>query len=401
MWHLEDARELLHAGIRANQPHKTRVALSVFSEVKTEALEKGLPKIVKDIHKALFDALGNLAVIRKVVSKSVSEDILEQMLDHVDIGIFDLWGLKPEAMTIRTSNLLAGSLIRTYDKGYYDYQKILEPFAHKKFHAAWKMIYGQMLRACAEKDIAGYRIEHLHGDSFLFDIVHKHPETPLTAPILEVLMENQAAVLKHLDKLSSFKDHWCSKRPLPAWAVIKLHALGFTEIFDVAGVEVFAKVTDPRQLILAKEAGISITKEFVTSKLLATAYEPMEATCQRMSSDAIVYALESDDYSLADFKALRARVTGDKSKTNADIKHMLRTDVAEALHGVYGQARTDISQLMIDKTRLLINWALKYEPNGLNDDLMSALTGLKHLPKTLIHRTPRLRDIAFGADLGL
>lgn len=51
---------------------------------------------------------------------------------------------------------------------------------------------------------------------------------------------------------------------------------------------------------------------------------------------------------------------------------MLRVDVAQALHGVYGKERDDISALMIRKSRFMISWGLLYKSNGFNDGLMDA-----------------------------
>lgn len=229
------------------------------------------------------------------------------MLTHVDVGILDLFGLKFEQMTVRTSTLLADSMIRFYDKGYYEYQKVLEPFSDKKFHSAWKRLYGHMLTATLDVSDNRYLNDHVLGDHYLFEVVNKSEGTPLAESSLEVLMQNKDAVLHHLGRIDRICNRYPAKRPLDSWVVSRLYSMGFSQILEVCGSEVFALVKDPRQLMIAQEAGITIEKDFVISKLLGNAYPPKEAAYQRMDSDAIVYMLESDEFSMEDLRSFVPR----------------------------------------------------------------------------------------------
>lgn len=401
MWNIEDARDLLRSGVRQNRPDKVEDALTALQAVKAQASKGNAPDIAQEIVREINSTLSDLAIVQHVMSGNLSSEVLELFLAHTDIAIYQLSFLNPKKMSDRLSRAIADSLIRHYEHGYYDYTKILALFENKKHHGDWKRLYAHMLNATADISTEKYRCDHLHSEHNLFYVAQKNEDSPLTTALLEVMLENQDAVLKHLNHLTSFKDFGLPQRPLASSIVCKLHAQGFTGIVEHAGSELFSMVKDPRQLMIAQEAGIAIEKDFVINKLLCKAYRPNNVAYERMASDAIVYMLESDEFTMDEIKWIRASVCGTNSKTNRDIKRMLNTDVAEALHGLYGKERDKTSELTIKKTRFMVNWALRYEPNGLTDELMNALMGLKHLPKTIIHKNLKLRDAAFGSDLGL
>lgn len=401
MWSIEDARDLLRSGVRENRPDKVEDALTALRLVKAQATEGNSPDIAQEVVREINHTLSDLAVVQHVMSGRLSTEVLELFMAHTDVAHYQLDTLNPQKMSVRLSRAIADSLLRHYEHGYYDYSKILTYFENKKHHGDWKRLYAHMLKTTADISTEKYRCDHLYGEHNLFYVANNNENSPLTTPVLEVMLENQGAVLKHLDHLTSFKDFGLPQRPLASSLVCKLHAQGFAGIVEHAGSELFAMVKDPRQLMIAQEAGIAIEKDFVINKLLSKAYKPNNVSYQRMASDAIVYMLESDEFTMDDLKAIRASVCSTSNKTNRDIKHMLNTDVAEALHGLYGKERGKTSELTISKTRFMVTWGLRYEPNGLTNELMNALMSLKHLPKTIIHKNLKLRDAAFGADLGL
>ncbi|RMT05946.1 hypothetical protein ALP54_03579 [Pseudomonas amygdali pv. lachrymans] len=401
MWDIVDARDLLRSGVRENRPDKVEDALSALKAVRVQAVEGDSPDIAQEVVREINHTLSDLAVVKHVMSGRLSGEVLELFMAHTDVAYYQLNDLNPQKMGVRLSRAIADSMIRHYEHGYYDYTKILSFFENKKHHGDWKRLYAHMLNATADISDEKYCCDHLHGEHNLFRVADQNENSPLTSSLLEVMLENQDAVLKHLKQLARFTDHYLSRRPLPSSIVCKLHARGFTAVVEHAGAELFSMVKDPRQLMIAQESGITIEKDFVVRKLLAQAYKPDNVSYQRMASDAIVYMLESDEFTMDDIKGIRASVCGTNNKANRDIKHMLNTDVAEALHGLYGREREKTSELTISKTRFMVTWALRYEPNGLTNELMNALMGLKHLPKTIIHKNLKLRDAAFAADLGL
>ncbi|WP_122530886.1 hypothetical protein [Pseudomonas viridiflava] len=404
MWRMDDARELLSSGIDANNTVMVSGALDAYKEVKAQAVDNELTELVSQIGQDIHEAMWMKAVIKKVVQGKIAADILEMLLGHVNLSILDLQHVNLEQMSARTSTLLADSLIRFYDKGHFEYGRILNLFADKKYREDWKRLYAHMLHASLDVDIDKYRCDHFYGELNLFSVVNANQDTELTTPIYEVLIDNQDDVLKHLLMHKLITDS-AKASPLNVLTLIGLYERGFTQPAEMAGDDLFSESKYPRQMVLAQRAGMVVDKQLVIDKLMFTAYgrqeKPEAWRCARMDTDALVYVLESESFDLDDLKALKAKVKGSRSKLSQTLSQRVACDLSIALKAVYDHQRDETSDLLIRKTEFLVDWGLKSTVSTYRNALRSALIELHFMPKHIVFSHQSLQDARFGCDLGL
>lgn len=118
-----------------------------------------------------------------------------------------------------------------------------------------------------------------------------------------------------------------------------------------------------------------------------------------MRLDALVYALESDEFSLEDFNPIHTKVSKSRDKTNLNLNFRMPGTLATALKAIYHDKMSPPSELMVQKTTFMVDWALKNRPSPSQQELIKTLVSLEHLPKSIMLNHPTVRDATFGADL--
>ena len=399
---IQAAEDMMIAGILQNNPEVVESALAGFVEIKHSAIQNKRRKFVDQVDECLSRKIVGHTLIDRVIKGKMHEEILQMILEQTQLLPAHLKDVNFSRMTKSTSEMLVDNLIKGHSEGSSDYQSMLTAFEDKKHHEAWKRLYAHLLWTTLSVSKPKYRDEHMATDQNIFTVVNKKMGGPLIEMITDVLMENQQAVLEHFKKQKVFAT---SPPPMDARMVIKLHGLGFTGLSEIWGPKLFFTVADPRQLLHAEAAGIPIRKEFVINKLMFKAYgdrnEHYAEYLSRMDTDAIVYALESDTFTLDDLKELKSTLKSSRSRVDMHLEDRMAHDLVYALRGVYKDKGTEISPLLAKKTAFMVSWGMKTRHDSYRRELISTLIELHQMPSQIIHSHPLLRDAKFGSDLGL
>ena len=397
---------LLYEGINQNDPEKVDTALTALPQVMHDAIDSRCYQVLGRVERGMMLVFGEHKLLNKTIAGSVSEDILEQVLGHATPHMTDLAGMGREKMTVRVGKTIAASLIKRYTKGVKDYQSLLFPFEKTKHLDTYKMIYTHLLKSTLLLSEAEYRKNHMSSNGNLFHVTLMNGDEIFSAKheaIAQVLFENQDLVLKHLD--IQRRGTYIQSSPINIRMICKLHEMGFERLAEAWGPNIFYDLIDPRQLILAEQAGIAIDKDLVTRQLLfkesrTKIINTFEADT-RIPEDALIYALESDRFTLGDLEELRSTVAGKRDKTNLNLNLRMPSSLAKALQAVYRNKMAGPSELLVQKTEMLVSWAMNNKPSPYQQELTKVLLQLPRLPKHIILTHHTLRDAAFGADLGL
>lgn len=399
--------EILYEGINKNDPERVDTALFALPQVMHDAIDARCYPLLGQVDRKMMAVFGEHKLLSKVVAGTVSEDILEQMMGHATPHLTDLAGMGRDRMSVRVGKLIAASMLKRYPKGLKDYQELLSPFTREKHLDTYKTIYTHLLKSTLLLSEDEYRKNHRVNSANLFDVTLMNELehfSPLLEAIAQVLFENQDIVLKHLD--IQRRGTYIHSSPINIRMICRLHEMGFDRLADAWGPNIFHDQIEPKQMVNAEKAGIAIDKDFAVSKLLFkdNPSERLYASEDkiRIPVDALVYALSSDQFSIEDLEEVRARVAGSRDKVNKNLNLRMPSSLASALNAIYGDKKMgEPSELLVQKTELMVAWALKNKPGPFHPELTKALMELERFPKQILLRHPSLRETVFAADLGI
>lgn len=399
--------EILYEGINQNDAEKVDTALFALPQVMHDAIDARCYPLLGQVDRKMMAVFGEHKLLSKVVAGTVSEDILEQLMGHATPHVSDLAGIGRDRMNVRVGKLIATSMIKRYPKGLKDYQELLSPFTREKHLDTYKMIYTHLLKSTLLLSEDEYRKNHRINSANLFDVTLMNEFehfSPLLEAIAQVLFENQEVVLKHLD--IQRQGTYIKSCPINIRMICRLHEMGFDRLADAWGPNIFYDQIEPKQMVNAEKAGIAIEKDFAISKLLFkdNSAERLYASEDKMRIpvDALVYALASDHFEIGDLEEVRAQIAGSRDKVNKNLNLRMPSSLASALRAIYGDKKMgEPSELLIQKTELMVAWALKNKPGPFQQELTKTLLELERFPKQILMRHPSLRETVFAADLGI
>ncbi|AXH59670.1 hypothetical protein [Pseudomonas amygdali] len=399
--------ELLYEGINQNDAEKVDTALFALPQVMHDAIDARCYPLLGQVDRKMMAVFSEHKLLSKVVAGNVSEDILEQLMGHATPHVSDLAGMGRDRMSVRVGKLIAASMLKRYPKGLKDYQELLSPFTREKHLDTYKMIYTHLLKSTLLLSEDEYRKNHRINSSNLFDVTTMNDLehfSPLLEAIAQVLFENQEIVLKHLD--IQRQGTYIKSCPINIRMICKLHEMGFDRLADAWGPNIFHDQIEPKQMVHAEKAGIAIERDFAISKLLFkdNPSERLYASEDKIKIpvDAMVYALHSDQFTIDDLEEVRVRIAGSRDKVNKNLNLRMPSTLSLALRAIYGDPKMkEPSELLLQKTELMVAWALKNKPGPFHPEFTKTILELERFPKKILLAHPSLRETVFAADLGI